>query len=118
MSYCRFSSDNFQSEVYAYESSQGFIIHVASRRHVGEIPHLPDLLAVSPEEFMRAYHAQMDALRDCKSVPINLPHDGATFICDDLEGMITKLLMLREMGYYVPESALERARAEIGEGEK
>lgn len=29
MSYCRFSSDGFQSDVYVYESDNGFVISVA-----------------------------------------------------------------------------------------
>lgn len=32
MSYVRFSSDNFKSDVYVYESDDGFVVYVASNR--------------------------------------------------------------------------------------
>jgi len=42
MSYCRWSSDNWMSDVYVYESCfDKFVIHVAGRRRA--IPPIPDL---------------------------------------------------------------------------
>lgn len=41
MSYCRWSSDDFQCDVYCYEADEGFIIHVAVSRPVlkdGDLP--------------------------------------------------------------------------------
>jgi hypothetical protein len=32
MSYCRWSSDNFDCDLYCYESSEGFVTHVAGAR--------------------------------------------------------------------------------------
>lgn len=32
MSYCRFSSDNFTSDFYCYESESGYVIHLAGSR--------------------------------------------------------------------------------------
>jgi hypothetical protein len=42
MSYCRWSSDNWKSDVYVYEGDVGYVIHVASRRRArSPIPTLP-----------------------------------------------------------------------------
>ena len=39
MSYCRFSSEDFSSDVYCYaDCSGGFTTHVASNRIIGDIP--------------------------------------------------------------------------------
>lgn len=32
MSYCRWSSDDYQCDIYAYEAEDGFVVHVASSR--------------------------------------------------------------------------------------
>ena len=41
MSYCRFSSDNFKSDVYVYEGHK-HIIHVAASKHaIAPIPNMP-----------------------------------------------------------------------------
>lgn len=42
MSFCRWSSDDWACDVYAYESEEGFIIHVATAEKA-EIPFLPFL---------------------------------------------------------------------------
>lgn len=41
MSYCRFSSDNWWSDVYVYKSAEGWVTHVAGRR--GIISPVPDI---------------------------------------------------------------------------
>ena len=43
MSICRFSSDNWKSDVYIYESECGIELHIASSRIISDIPKLPPL---------------------------------------------------------------------------
>ena len=44
MSYCRWSSDDFQSDVYVYEDCRGpWVVHVAGRRHVISLSGLPEV---------------------------------------------------------------------------
>lgn len=86
MSYCRFSSDNFQSDVYVYADVYGgYTTMVAEVRSGGD-----------------------DSL-----VKIGLPHDGETFNDETAEGVLKRLLSLRELGYHVPEVALLRLKKEL-----
>lgn len=106
MSYARFSSDNFKSDVYAYESDYGFVVHVAAVRVVDEIPAVnwrdPNVDAV-----IAAHSAQMAALEVARREPIDLPHAGQTFHEADLDSLEARLRQLRELGYHVPEHAFE-----------
>jgi hypothetical protein len=47
MSFCRMSDDNWKSDVYAYEDDGGFVVHVAAKRLVGEIPEVPHILTLA-----------------------------------------------------------------------
>lgn len=115
MSYCRFSSDNWKSDCYSYESDHGFITHVACFRHVGDIPPMADPTAVDVETFAASYRAHMDAVAATTKVPIGLPADGENYCDMTLADLAERLLWLRGLGYHVPESALEEIRAEMAE---
>lgn len=107
MSYCRWSSDNWQSDIYAYESVDGyFAIHVAGQKRVGDIPELPNILTVSAEEFIEAYTRQDEALERAQLVPIGLPYDGQTFKELTIEAAIARMKFLQQEGYHVPDWAI------------
>lgn len=55
MSYCRFSSDNWKSNVYAYESVEGFEVYVASHRIVDELPPLLKYSEETKDAFFDRY---------------------------------------------------------------
>ena len=115
MSFCRFSDDNWKSDVYAYESKHGFELHVASKRIIGDIPAIPsigDIPYIEPGEFLRAHQAQRSFLETAERVPIGGPHDGESFRYATLRELYNALLELRFDGYHVPDFALE----EIEEG--
>ena len=95
MSYCRFSDDNWKSDVYCYESKDGFELHVASNRLAGDIPEVPYILDVGPEEGGRAYQAQMAAVSAAERVPIGGPHDGERFLYRSLSDLHNALTELR-----------------------
>lgn len=83
MSYCRWSSDGFTSDVYCYESDAGFVTHVANKRH-----------------------DRRREIGDHSEIPmheIGLAHDGATFVDAGPREMAETLRKLREEGYRVPE---------------
>lgn len=118
MSFCRFSDNNWKSDVYAYESAEGFELHVASKRVVGEVPAMPrisDIPSIEPGEFLRAHQAQHAFLETAERVPIGGPHDGESFRYPTLGDLYNALLELRFDGYHVPEFALEGIREELGE---
>lgn len=118
MSYCRFSSDDYQSDVYCYEDCySGFTTHVASRRYVYDRDALPEVKGeVGSDEwketYFARYEAQMAAVKDAPLVPIGLPHDGAQFTDPDPSSTADRLEMLREAGYVVPQYAIDALREE------
>lgn len=120
MSYCRFSSDNWKSDVYCYESCYGgWQIHVAANRHVSDtpIPELPPITLDNCDEWTAAYKAQSMWLDNADSVPIGLEYDGQAMVANDPDECVDVLLMLREAGYYVPQSAIDALIEEANEGD-
>ena len=115
MSYCRFSGDNWKSDVYCYESKDGFELHVAGMRHSGNIPPLLEWGAVSTEQWFIRYHEQADAVSAAELVPIGGPHDGESFLYPTLDDLYNALLELRFDGYHVPDFALEAIKEEMAE---
>ena len=120
MSYCRWSSDNWRSDVYCYENVSGaWTTHVAKGRYREPIPQEPDLglfdNGLSPDEWMKRHQTVMDYLETCGTDPIGLPHDGETFDDENAEAMLERLKMLRGAGYRVPEYVFETLQAEIRE---
>lgn len=113
MSYCRFSSDDYQCEVYCYEQvGGGFVTHVASNRYVGEVPKAIPLNHPSTEEIMSAHRDQMEWLRTASSIAIGLPHDGCCFVDDSAGECADRLESLRNDGYRVPQFAIDRLRSD------
>jgi hypothetical protein len=122
MSYCRWSSDGNKCDVYVYEDvSGGFTCHVASRKimNLDEAPHVPSLFDYDScrngktsdedmEDFMVKYRAWMEWLQT-KAVRknIGLEYDGKTFNVETATEMGNSLKMLQNMGYQVPDYAIE-----------
>lgn len=121
MSYCRWSSMNWQCDLYCYGSDRGFETHVAARRVVGNIPKEPDWRLLLEEDvggenvvrFAAQHNAVMDWLKTAERTPIGLLHDGESFVNDTLEGFLDTLLTLRAAGYRFPDSMLDEVREEI-----
>jgi len=117
MSYCRFSSDNWRSDIYAYESCYGgFVTHVAGNRLEGDTP-IPELPAgwhnLPVDEFERLHEAQSEWVDAARHVPIGLPFDGEMFQDGTIEELRSRLIWLRGLGYRVPDSALAAIDHEI-----
>lgn len=130
MSYCRFSSDNWWSDVYVYQSAGGWITHVAGMR--GVIRPVPDIISCSFSAWLcgrggAAYKAWIrfallwqrflhrPSLRLIPMRPIGLPHDGETFTADTPSECADTLECLRSLGYRVPQRAIDALREEAGE---
>ncbi|MGO6879430.1 hypothetical protein ACC734_17120 [Rhizobium ruizarguesonis] len=121
MSYCRWSSDNFKSDVYAYEdASGGYKTHVASNRILGDCPPGPDYSRI--REDGRAEHAveaereRSAFLADCGREPINHAYAGRSFIDDDLASFLSRMEDLKAEGFYVPDYVFDVIREEMSEG--
>lgn len=110
MSYCRWSSNNFDCDLYCYESKQGWVTHVAGSRVTGPIPKVDWTDAVSLGETMKA---QMAYLNTAVREPIGLSYDGQSFTDGTLEEFRERVAMLIEDGYHIPDGILEDIDVEI-----
>ena len=110
MSYCRWSSEDFQCDVYVYEDcSGGFTVHVADNKPVFKEP-LPKEIPFDTEhqkEWFDRHKKVMSMVSGSKRKKIGLPHDGKTYNYDTAEEMAEFLRELKVLGYYVPEYAIE-----------
>lgn len=107
MSYCRWSSDDFSCDIYCYESEVGYMVHVASQRVVGDVPKLTSWSHENTDEYFQNYYKQMEFMETAEYGPINLPCDGETFCFDTAADCAFKLIELKDMGYNVPQHAID-----------
>lgn len=125
MSYCRWSSDDFQCDVYVYGNVHGGVtIHVAKRRTLidrDKVPRVPDDW-YKPEsgydmgEIAALFNERHAYFEACESKEIGLPHDGESFDLSLAEAS-RKLAELKALGYNVPQEVIdelmEEAKSEL-----
>ncbi len=121
MSYCRFSSDDFQCDLYVYaDVAGGFTIHTAARRYKEGCGYEPIPAAcfkdgvyqfgkdAEADRLMQEHHKkQEEAMED-----MALPHAGETFRLGSAEETIAKMMELRALGYRFPDYAVEALQKE------
>ena len=118
MSYCRFSSHNWQCDLYAYESTEGWTTHVASSRYARPVPELPSLIDSNDNaEWLAAYQRQQEYLDQCEWVAIGLPHDGQTFVDETYADFVGRVEQLVALGYRVPPGFVDELKRELSEEE-
>lgn len=126
MSYCRWSNDDFQCDVYVYESVGDFYaIHIAGSRVTPPAETRPAPLIGSwwsqGEAGIAAYMARSKAveawLAAAERKPIELPHAGEMIREPDAETCAAKLEYLRGLGYNVPQYAIDGLRETAKEQE-
>lgn len=114
MSYCRWSSMDFQCDVYCYEHVGGFVaVHVAKRRHDIEGVDLPEPVSIREDgakAWLERYEIVRDLLAECELKEIGLEHDNTDFSFDTLDEAADFLEELKEMGYIVPNKAIRQMR--------
>ena len=113
MSYCRFSSDDFRSDLYVYANANGYTTHLAARRIVGDIPRLASLADTA--EFVESHRRQQEFIEAATYTPIDLPNAGETFEDADIECLIARIEGLVKLGFRVPADVLDELRAERDE---
>lgn len=117
MSYCRFSSNDWQSDVYVYGTlDETWMVHVAARRHVFKVP-LPEPVSLrdDPGAWAKRSVAIMDMLDDsekCALEEINLPYANETFECQSPGEAANRLQELAALGYHVPDGVIDDLRQE------
>jgi len=114
MSYCRFSSDGYQCDLYAYEDVAGrYTIHVAKRRHREPGPILGDFMRLNKagdnwekgvmESYWAAFRkwSKRQSKKSAKKrfIDITIPGAGETFSLDTLGAFRDKIVELRALGF-------------------
>jgi hypothetical protein len=99
---------DWRCDIYAYESERGIEIHVANRRHALDLTDAPPEANVLEdfEAWWRRHQWVTAQVQEAELVPIVLPCDGQSFVCEDVEDAVAKLRELVEMGYVMPEELL------------
>jgi hypothetical protein len=117
MSYCRWSSDDFQCDLYIYEDvNGGFTTHVAGNRVIYKVD-LPDPVALTQEtasQWAERHYEIMQILDDgekIERVPIDLPHAGETFNDETAGECADRVESLIALGYRVPDYVVKDLRA-------
>lgn len=125
MSYCRWSSDDFRSDVYCYHDMSGhWVIHVAGMRHQIDPalfppespPYDPDHSETWARLYVDRHQRVMELIRLAPTIPIGGPHDGVSFYLDTPGEAADKLYELSAEGYHVPDAVIDDLRAEDEEG--
>ncbi len=122
MSYCRWSSDGFRCDLYAYEDAQGWTIHVAGRTRVFP-PDWSDPLdlvlmidkGLSAEEATARYSAAMEPMETFPFAELTAPSAGKTFREPSLAAFRARLLALRAEGLRFPDDVLAMVDDEMAE---
>lgn len=110
MSYCRFSTDDFQCDLYVCESVHDyFVIHVAKFTK-SRCP--PKVSFDDTAAWLERHQIVMAMLDDADRTDIGLPYDGETFDCADANECADKLQMLAEIGYRFPTEIIQELRDE------
>lgn len=102
MAYCRWSD----CDVYVYLSQDGWTTHVAGRRNVSGKP--PSFDFTSAETLVTSIVFRQEWSRQNTTLqPIGLPEDGNSY-CHDTPGECAdNLLLLKNMGYDVPQDVID-----------
>lgn len=107
---------NHTCDLYVYSDvNGGYTCHVAGSKRVSDTPcpELPERWWEAPVEDMTAAMAkQREWVDKSKLVPIDLPHDGASFYNQDRDTMVETLTMLKAEGYNMPEDLIETIASE------
>lgn len=114
MSYCRWSTDDFQCDLYCYESDEGFITHVAGQRIKYKTPLPPPVDESDFNALLKRHETVLGMLDNAERAPIGLPYDSKTFCDHDLPSFLERVKMLKKIGYNVPDYLIPMIIKEIG----
>lgn len=107
MSRCRWSSMDWQCDLYVYDSDRGIEVHVAANRITHPVPTLPFILDVDIETWTAAYNTQMDALHHTERALIGGPFDGQSFTFHTEDDLAVFLGECRAAGYLFPDDLVD-----------
>lgn len=112
MSYCRFSSDDYQCDAYVYSSTNGYTTHIAGSRVVFARP-LPAPVVFDEANIDAWLEREIEVCRivDVSGrVPVDLPFAGDSFDDEEASACADRLEALRALGYRIPQYAIDSLR--------
>ncbi len=119
MSYCRWSSDGWKSDLYVYEDvNGGWTSHVAANRRAGleslpEDPYtLENIENMQKPEWRAAYNHYHDVLGNLPMVEINHELAGKSFNDPTAKACAQRLKLLKAEGFHVPDGVIEELERE------
>lgn len=118
MSYCRWSDDDFKCDVYCYEDLSGmWITCVAGKRLDFTGAELPPPVVYSddPEGWARRRSEVTNIVKTLPLAEIDLPRAGSVMRDPAPAEAAGTLETLREIGYNVPQYAIDALREEADE---
>jgi len=125
MSYCRWSSGDFSSDLYIYADCYGgYTTHIAGNRLIPKEPLPPPVWVPGKKLPKSKYSAwrkrELEVrriLNEARRVKIKLPHVGETFNDPTLEDLIQRLIYLGRLGYQFPDTLVGTLIEEIKDDE-
>lgn len=106
MAYCRWSSDDFQCDIYAYPADGGVTVVVSRNRYDYTPP--PRLRKnASVDRCLERHQVIHDLLEDAPLIPIDLPYAGEWRDRITHEEAAEWLTELRELGYNFPVDVID-----------
>ena len=124
MSYCRWSDQHYECDIYAFSHVQGtYEVWVAGQRHVSDAPkpRVPVFPVKGTEQQIDEWMEQSgrfdEWMNNATLVPIGLPHDGEQYSLATPREAAEKMLELRAVGYNVPQYAIDALLEEAQEEE-
>lgn len=117
MSFCRFSSDDFKCDFYAYESVDGYHLHVAGNRPDWKPPRSPYSQGspeLPQEEYNRASREYHEALMSAPRTFIDLEGAGEHHVFGTLWELRESIANHVQRGFRAPESLLPNLDKELG----
>ena len=119
MAYCRFSSNDHQCDFYAYESDNGFVLHLAANRSIWDPPNNAynvEVVMNTPWEqwgdMAQEYHKSlMNAPRE----KIEHENAGETFTYNTLHELKDGISSFIEQGFIAPDWLIPLIDEEINE---
>lgn len=115
MSYCRWSDDDYQCDVYVYEDcAGGWTTHVAAKRKIFKEP-IPEKVPFDDEHKTAWFERHNKIMEMCEGAthePIGLEFDGESYNHKTPGECADNLVKLKDVGYNVPQYAIDALREE------
>jgi hypothetical protein len=118
MSYCRWSTDDFQCDLYCFEHTYGWYQTYVAGNRIEFAEPLPEPVPFTKEtfdEWWKRYKVVEKIIQKSKKVPIGLPYDGQGFRDKTPQEFLSRLLTLKAAGYRFPDEVIEQIKEEIKE---